>query len=438
MMKRKNLLVLTVGLISSLFLVACGAAAGTEADAPSADNIPVVVDNFSISAEGRIVPADSVNLSFNLSGEVAEILVEEGDIVQAGDIIARLGDREAFEAAIAGAELELEAAKIEQTGLDLERTGAELELLNARQALDLINENWPTQATAAQEALKNARQAVYDSERNLGYLISPASQSNIDAASAQVVLARDALDKAKDDYEPYEDKPEDNLRRALLQQRLAEAQQIYDRAVRQYNALVDTTNEFDLSQSEATVRIAQARLDQAQEDYDKLVEGPDPDDVAIAEARIATAESRLASIDARAGLLDARIRAAEASLASVQANLDNLDLTATIDGTIVELDLIVGQDVNPGVPVVLVADFSSWYVETDNLTEIEVVDVTLDQNATIVPDALPELAINGHVTKIQDVFEEKRGDITYTTRVQLDESDPRLRWGMTVVVTFEK
>ena len=84
------------------------------------------------------------------------------------------------------------------------------------------------------------------------------------------------------------------------------------------------------------------------------------------------------------------------------------------------------------------ADFSEWYVETDNLTEIEVVDVSIGQNVEIIPDALPDLSLIGQVESIKDKFEEKRGDITYTTRILVDEIDPRLRWGMTVVVTFKE
>jgi multidrug efflux pump subunit AcrA (membrane-fusion protein) len=78
------------------------------------------------------------------------------------------------------------------------------------------------------------------------------------------------------------------------------------------------------------------------------------------------------------------------------------------------------------------------YVETDDLTEIEVVDVQEGQKVTVVADALPGVEMNGTVESINQVFEEKRGDITYTVRIALDNPDPRLRWGMTVVVTFEE
>ena len=153
-------------------------------------------------------------------------------------------------------------------------------------------------------------------------------------------------------------------------------------------------------------------------------EGPDPDAVILADSRFATAETRVTT--------------AESALLAAESTLSDLDLVATMDGVVVELDLTPGEQVSPGRPVVTLADFSSWYVETDNLTEIEVVDVSLDQAVAIVPDALPGLSLSGVVESISDTFEEKRGDITYTTRILVDEIDPRLRWGMTVVVSFEE
>jgi multidrug resistance efflux pump len=160
---------------------------------------------------------------------------------------------------------------------------------------------------------------------------------------------------------------------------------------------------------------AESELDKTLEDYEKIKDGPDLDDVEAADARIA---------------------AAEAALASAQAERDRLDLVATIDGEIVTMDLIEGQQVAAGVPVLTLADFSQWYAETDNLTEIEVVNITLGQQAEVVPDALPDLTLAGEVESINEFAEEKRGDVTYTVRILLKEFDPRLRWGMTVLITF--
>ena len=422
-MKSRLRILLFIFLQGNLLLTACNAIQGQTTDeAPT--EVPVVIDDLVVMAEGRLVPNDSVWFGFVSGGQVAKILVDEGDLVRAGDVIARLGDREQLEAAVVGSELEVSSA-------ELEIASAELELLNAQQALDTIHENWPDAATAAQQALTDARQAVHDTERRLRNIQTTASKVDIDSARSTVVLAEDALDKAKEDFKPYENKPLSNLTRAVLQGNLAVAQKAYDNAVRRLNGLQSTGSDFDVSQAEADFIIAQARLELAQEDYALLLDGPDPDDIAAAKASIAIAEAHIATAQERA-------RAAQASLVAAQANLDNLDLVATIDGTVVELDLIAGEQISPGTPVVLLVDFSKWYVETDNLTEIEVVDVTLGQQTSIVPDALSEVSLVGSVESINDMFEEKRGDITYTTRILVDEIDPRLRWGMTVVVTFEE
>jgi multidrug resistance efflux pump len=307
----------------------------------------------------------------------------------------------------------------------LEILAAQQELLNAQQELETLTDNLPEAQTQALEAITDAREALRDAERRENSLSSPAEQTDIDTARASVVLAKDVLDKAEEDYEPYANKPEDNLIRAVLLSKRAEAQSKYDDAVRRLNYLIGVlSNDFDLSQSQAELEIAQARLAQALEDYEVLREGPDPEEVALAESRISTAEGRVAS--------------AEAALVAAEAALADLALVATIDGVVINNDLIAGQQVTAGAPVVTLADFSQWYVETDNLTEIEVVNVSADHPVSIVPDALPDLQLSGQVESIKDVFEEKQGDITYTARILLNEAEPRLRWGMTVVVSFEE
>jgi multidrug resistance efflux pump len=172
-------------------------------------------------------------------------------------------------------------------------------------------------------------------------------------------------------------------------------------------------------------------------------------DLAIAEANLSVAEAELASnqqklADLQAGsdpdqqAAQARLKAAEAGLAAAQAALSDSSLAAPFSGVVADLQLKAGEQVSPGQAVVTLADFSQWAVETDDLTEIEVPQVQVGQKVRVTADALPDLELSGTVESIGDVFEEKRGDITYTVRVVLDELDERLRWGMTAVVTFEK
>jgi hypothetical protein len=55
----------------------------------------------------------------------------------------------------------------------------------------------------------------------------------------------------------------------------------------------------------------------------------------------------------------------------------------------------------------------------------------------MIPDALPDVTLKGTVESISQSFKQQGGDIIYTVRIKLDKVDERVRWGMTVEVTFE-
>ena len=430
MLKKHNkFIVIAWLLVGALLLAACRGGAPTAAPTPlpaatqsvdSGSSAPR--SGFGIEVEGRMLPNSSVNLSFKASGQVAEVLVQEGNQVKAGDVIARLGDREVLEASLANAQQAHVAA-------ELELTDANLALLEAQKAYDDLFENWPELAIQAEQTLTDARQAARDASRNLSIKSTTADQLDIDIAYTQVVLSEKALEDAKEDFEPYANRSEDNLRRAIFQSRLAEAQKDYDRAVAHYNALKDPAGEFELSQAEASNNIAQARLAQAEKDFEALSVGPDPKDVALAEARIQRAETRITAAESN-------IATTQTNVLAAQAAIDNLDLLAPVDGTVVTADMSAGDQVAPGEPVAVLADFSSWKVETFDLTERDVPDVHVGQQVIITLDALPDLELSGTVEHISDVYTEKGGDITYTVRIRLDEGDENLRWGMTALVRF--
>ncbi|MDK2981978.1 MAG: HlyD family secretion protein [Chloroflexota bacterium] len=162
-----------------------------------------------------------------------------------------------------------------------------------------------------------------------------------------------------------------------------------------------------------------------------------------AEANLKLAEDAYKDLEDNDGLdpdqldaLQARLATAQATLASAQSAVDALTLRATMSGTVVDVAIIPGQQVSAGESVMALADFSGWVVKTDSLTELEVVDVSEGQSVQVILDALPDTTLQGTVTNINERFEEKRGDITYTVTVHLDETDPRMRWGMTAAVYF--
>lgn len=374
-----------------LFLTGCQI--NTQA-AQEATQIPVVTGASGVTVEGKLVPVQDVQLSFNMPGMISEVLVEEGVDLEAGQVIARLDQQPRLASAVAA---------------------AELEVITAQQALKSLQENSEVTTAAAEQRVAAARDAVRYAERYLNNLNSGSRGTDIDKAEANVVLLKDRLDKAREDYAPYENKPEDNVKRASFLSRMADAQRKYDDAVLLLNNLQGNPSDIDLAVAEANLALAQAELALSEVDYEEVKSGPDPDDLQAAQARL---------------------RAAEAALTAAQATLADSELTAPFAGTLVRLDLKTGEQAVPGVPVVVLADLSGWVVETEDLNEMEVPSVQEGQSVVLIPDALPDTELEGQVESISQIYEEKLGDVTYTARINLDENDPRLRWGMTIKVRF--
>jgi multidrug efflux pump subunit AcrA (membrane-fusion protein) len=82
---------LTFALLGIL-LSACSSAQNAGSGSQTNDVTTPVISNTGLTVEGRLEPTDSVWLSFQSSGQVTDIQVEEGQSVKEGDILAVLGN----------------------------------------------------------------------------------------------------------------------------------------------------------------------------------------------------------------------------------------------------------------------------------------------------------------------------------------------------------
>ena len=351
----------------------------------------MVKETGAVSAEGRLVPLHTADLGFTSAGELGELLVSEGDSVSAGDVLARLGKTEALQASL---------------------SQASLELLAAQQALDSLSDTEALERQNSRLALVAARIAHNQARIDLLELDTQDFQDELDDLEIAVQDAKTELDDAKDELAKYQDLDPENSNRKNAQEAVDDAQRKYDRAVYDRDA-----KENELEQAKSLVDQTAASLAEAQRQFDNRLDGIDADTLALAEARLASAE---------------------AMLTAAQRGLENSALTAPLSATVVSVaDLLPGEIVNPGAVVVKLADLSGWLAETRDLTELDVVDVEIGQDVTVTPDSLPDLQLSGTVESIDQVYTERSGDVLYTVTVRLNESDPRLRWGMTVNMVFQ-
>ncbi len=300
---------------------------------------------------------------------------------------------------------ELNAALL-QAQADLARlqAGTRAEEIAAAQANVAVAD---AQVKAAQVELDNARNGALQA-------------ADVASAQAQLAQAKTQLKAVQDSYASITSGIEtlqhygrsgDKLSRAAEQTRvqLAAAQAAYT-AAQQRSTMASTSKDDDVRSTQARLNIALGQRSAAQAQLDLL----------------------------KAGSTQEQIEAAQARVAQAQAALDEATLSAPFDGTIAELTANVGEMAGPGLRIASIADLNQWQVETDDLSEVDVVNVQPNAPVSISVDALPGVTLTGQVKSIVPRSAVKRGDVTYTVRVAIADPDPRLKWGMTASVDILK
>jgi len=378
-------LIMIVPLTLSLFLL-LAACNGTAIVSPTPTSLPAAE---TVVAAGHLVPNQSTYLTFLASGRVEEVLVHQGDRVSQGQVLARLGDRQQVEAALAGAQAQQVAAQ---------------------QAYDLLVRTADLGKSQAWQAYMNAQRAYAAAQLAWDKLNLNTIQTDIDNAQADAASRQIDLNKAQTDFDKYSNLPASNATRKIYEDKLRTAQTNYDTAVLK---VIDLTNQRDtLHAALDTTRAAHA---EAQRTYQNARNGPDSDKLALA----------LAQLDA-----------INSQMAAAQSALDNYDLKAPFAGTVEDTNVSVSQVISPQTWVVALADTSQWYVDTSDLTETDVVKVGVGQAVKVTADALPGVKMDGVVESISGAPVFQGGDILYTVHILLKNPDPRLLWGMTMEETF--
>lgn len=340
-----------------------------------------------VSAQAFVTPLHHSDLAFRSGGRVAEILVAEGDQVKQGQALIRLQDDE-LKAGVAQSQAALNVAQANEA---------------------LVNESARPEELAQAEAAVRAAEAqvtaaIADRDRLTGGgtdATIAAAQSQLAAALVEQKLAQDTLDKLPDFVHGT---PEEQLR-----YRVNAANQAVNAAQKNLDeALSGSGQQVKAAQSNVAAAIAQRDIANAQ--LDQLKSG---------------------ATQAQRDGAKANTAQAQAALTAAQAALDEATLKAPFDGTVAALGIDVGQVIAPGLSVASVADLSNWEVDTDDLSEVDVVNVKVGQAVSITFDALPGTTLSGTVQSITPKSETKRGDVTYTVKINIANPDPRLRWGMT-------
>lgn len=427
--------------------------AETEATVVDPNTVSVETSLDQVSAEGQVVPAEHAMLAFQSGGQLQEILVQEGDAVEAGAPLLRLDttDQEIAiiqaESAVTQAEANLTTA---QAGLQVAETGlkaAEVAVQAAEAQLALT----AAQPTLAQIGLSeanvaSAEAAIQSAAGNRAAALEGATSAQITAAQAQVAAAQAQYLAAQKQYEPIAqntDLEEADRQQARIQLNAAAA------GVNAAQAALDELLAGPISSIQVSansgVAAATSQRDASQAQLALLKLGAREEQIAVAETAVTAAKQQVVEAQLRIEQAETAVIQAEsavveatAGLASAQNALEKRTLTAPFAAVVVDIAVKEGEIITPGIPVITVADFSQWQVETTDLSEISVVTVQTGFAVDVNIDAFPGETLKGTITEIASSSDVVRGDVTYKVTVALnDVGDLPLRWGMTAFVTAD-
>ena len=349
-------------------------ACGAQATAtPAAVETVVSVD--SVVAEGRLEPVQGTNLSFQARGIVEAVLVKAGDSVSEGDVLASLANAGQVEA----------------------------QLVAAQNAYDTILRTEDANRASLWQAYMDAQIVRGKAEKKWDDLNETDIENRIDDDMAVIEDRQQDLTDAQDEFDKYQDLDKDNSKRKNAEDALEKAQEDLNQAQRD---LEETTRERDSVR--AAYDAALGLEAEAKHQYEISLDGPNADQLTLAKANLDAAKDALS----------------------------NYVITAPFNGVIADVNVKAGEQVGTETRAVSIANFNSWVVETTDVTELEVVKLSVGQSVTLVPDALPDLTLNGTITEISQSYVQQGGDILYTVRIAVDGTDPRLMWGMTLEATF--
>ena len=269
--------------------------------------------------------------------------------------------------------------------------------------------------------------------------------ANASEAEAQLASANLELIGAQQALNELLDSSGADLAQVVID--LKEAQEDYDKAD---NYLIYLQDSKKVPQTETRVFLIQTWKGYEYQYKTKNFKGPAPEDWIIeAENDLALKKAKLEELQStyermkggadteQLALLEARLQNATAQVAAAESNLSNYVLTAPFDGVVADVVAEVGEQVGAESRAVSIVNTSSWVIETTDITELEVVDVAVGQKVTFTADALSDVTMNGVVTEISQSSFVENGDVIYTVRIAVNDADPRIKWGMTVEVTFE-
>lgn len=338
-----------------------------------------------VGATGTVRANQTAIMSWQTSGQIGEIFVKVGDTVVKDAPLASLLKSSLSQSVIL-ADADLVTAQQNLKTLkesDVARAQAELALANAQEALKKAND---------QRSSKDYQRA---------------SDLTIDEARTNLELAKLKEKDTRETYDIFDDRPINDPSRLNSYSAWINAQRDLQKAQANLDYLLGAPDTLEVELADANVAVAEANLKDAQQEWERIKDGPAPED----------------------------IRAAEARIAAIEATLATTSLRAPFAGTITDASSKIGDQVTPGTQSFRIDDLSAQLVDVQ-ISEVDINRVQVDQPVHLSFDAIQGKTYTGTVVEVGQVGSTVGGVVNFDVVIRLEDADEQVLSGMTAAVNI--
>ncbi|TRZ65040.1 MAG: efflux RND transporter periplasmic adaptor subunit [Spirochaetia bacterium] len=428
----------------------------------------------SVGGTGQVTTSNQVYIKAKASGDITAVNFKKGDEIKAGEIIAKIDDKDA-QKAIRDAETNLETAQ-----LNLEKLlepADELSLLQSEHSFAQAQESKQSAEDSLAKSYEDGFNTVSNAFLNLPTVMTGLNdifysttltkiQQNIDWYADQVAsfeggakamtykyelnssyqIAKAGYDQNFNDYKATSRNSDKETIENIISETYGTTKLISD-TVKKANNYVDYV--YDLMKKNnvavpSTVLTYQSNLQSYTGTTNSYLISllsaktsieNNKSNIINAERSIEEKTQSLANLKAGADALEIRsqkiaVAEKENALQDAQENLLDYYIRAPFDGIIAEIDVKKGDTVFSGAAVATI--IAKQQLAEITLNEVDIAKIKLGQKATLTFDAVEGLSISGQVTEIDTIGAVSQGVVNYTVKIAFDTQDDRIKPGMSV------
>ena len=433
-----GILISLVGVVIYAYVYQAQSSSGQGASGRGQQSVPVEVIPVTasdiaktVAITGPINARAEVEVYPKQAGELIELLVDKGDSVKAGQILARIESKQ-FEIQIKQSQAELVSAKAAyDKNSSLAFVNSETDFKQAKSTLDRLHAalrqaevELQLQKKQADVQIKKALADLQIAQARLDAAVSGARAQELEQVKARKENAKRELDRLTS-----------LLKDEIISQDQIEATQLqYEIYSAQLSLLEEGARPEDIEVLKGQVEAAKASQQAAQDD--KMLIDIKQTNLEAAKAQVENAqaafEQAAAAKDASTwkkelAQTEASVQRAQAALELTQHHLDDTIIKAPISGIIAQRFLDKGDMASLTRPFVTIVDMNVVKV-TAKAPERDITSIKVGAPAAIKPDAFPGENFSGTVVYISPVID--RASQTGDIEIEVPNPNHKLKPGM--------